>query len=348
MDRAQTVVSGVAISGAILFLGVVSTRAPLRNGRDYAVPESMIENGIADERGYYYPDTGLLRILNGQDLRNIGLGGISMRTDGSRVVVTGHAGITCYYTGPGVHFVDLFGLGDPLLAHLPIDDPRSWRIGHFERRLPDGYVETLESGTNQIRDPDIARLYDKISLFLGRIEDMDSTLRGSGDELVIETHQDWPDPGLREMQKRRQMNRVVTTQRKLRRILFGRIHDFGNGRHDYHVSPLFPKLPMDLGEPGSYEAPAFVRPLKRPNDLDLTDRGTRRHIRRVLQDLPHVFGMILGNPQLHECGRIRVDKHSPPLATVLDDHFRDTRAFAMKRHGLGDPAQSFATPRNTR
>jgi arabinofuranosyltransferase len=37
-----------------------------------------------------------------------------------------------------------------------------WRIGHFERTLPEGYAETLESGENRIADPNLAEYYDAL------------------------------------------------------------------------------------------------------------------------------------------------------------------------------------------
>ncbi|MCJ7435793.1 MAG: hypothetical protein MUO77_20115, partial [Anaerolineales bacterium] len=37
------------------------------------------------------------------------------------------------------------------------------RIGHYKHIIPQGYVETLASGQNQIRNPNIAEYYDKLS-----------------------------------------------------------------------------------------------------------------------------------------------------------------------------------------
>ena len=73
-------------------------------------------------------------------------------------------GFMGYYAVPGVYLLDTYALGDPLLARLPIPDPLHWRIGHFERALPGGYLETLRSGNNCIEDPDLALYYDKLRL----------------------------------------------------------------------------------------------------------------------------------------------------------------------------------------
>jgi hypothetical protein len=78
------------------------------------------------------------------------------------VVGTDAAGFIGYAAGPTVHYVDRYGLGDALIARLPAETP--WRIGHFVRRPPDGYLASLENGGNAIRDPGVAALYDRIRI----------------------------------------------------------------------------------------------------------------------------------------------------------------------------------------
>ncbi len=93
------------------------------------------------------------------------------------VGVRGAIGFFGYYAGPGIHLLDYHALADPLLARLPAieHDPllgyyfpklamRKWRIGHFVRRIPEGYFATLATGHNVIRDPDLAAYYDKLAL----------------------------------------------------------------------------------------------------------------------------------------------------------------------------------------
>jgi hypothetical protein len=81
------------------------------------------------------------------------------------VVQKGSVGFFGYYAGPEVHVVDLLALNDPLLARLPPSDQRSG-LGHLGRMVPDGYIETLESGENRIANPDLAAYYDKLSLIV--------------------------------------------------------------------------------------------------------------------------------------------------------------------------------------
>ena len=60
-----------------------------------------------------------------------------------KVIAFEAVGLLGYHAGPGVHILDPMALTNPLLARLPADEP--WRIGHFRRPLPSGYVRMLES-----------------------------------------------------------------------------------------------------------------------------------------------------------------------------------------------------------
>jgi arabinofuranosyltransferase len=93
------------------------------------------------------------------------------------VVVRYAVGYIGFYAGPTLHILDLNALADPLLARLPALNPdpltltflprlatRGWRIGHFVRRIPAGYLETLATGENRIRDARLAEYYDRLRL----------------------------------------------------------------------------------------------------------------------------------------------------------------------------------------
>ena len=85
-----------------------------------------------------------------------------LRAQGPAVVEHGNVGFLGYYAGPDVHIVDRNGLTDPLLARLPVRDPVDWRIGHFRREVPAGYIDTLRDGRNLIQDPDLAAYYEPL------------------------------------------------------------------------------------------------------------------------------------------------------------------------------------------
>lgn len=92
------------------------------------------------------------------------------------VLPRGAVGFLGYHLGADVHILDYLALGDPLLARLPalprdpmlpVQYPRlaylKYRIGHYPRRIPLGYYETLVKGKNLIRDRDLAEYYDHLA-----------------------------------------------------------------------------------------------------------------------------------------------------------------------------------------
>ena len=121
-------------------------------------------DGVVDERRVYYPFTGLMSVerKGGALTHPWADHGRDVLAKGERVAVYQADGFFGMAAGPEVHAVDPFALGDPLLARLPAG--QDWRPGHFPRRIPDGYLETLVSGTNQIAEPGIAAYYTHLRL----------------------------------------------------------------------------------------------------------------------------------------------------------------------------------------
>lgn len=119
--------------------------------------------GINDERLYYYATAGLLRMpREGPWLPPEDALKRAAHDWGKKSTIWGAIGVAGYGAGPTTHVIDFMGLGDPLLARLPAR--ADWRIGHYRRDVPVGYPESIETGTNQIREPAIAALYDQIRL----------------------------------------------------------------------------------------------------------------------------------------------------------------------------------------
>jgi arabinofuranosyltransferase len=153
------------VTAAIFALGVFATvRPPLAN-RDGLVNPSRGPGiaGISDQRAFYYRYTGLLRWA-----REMPLPSYVWEAQGRKarlkpgVVEKGAVGMFGYFGGPGVHVVDFFALGDPLLARLP--SRGQWRIGHFRRSVPRGYSATIQTGRNVIRDPNVAMKYEQLKI----------------------------------------------------------------------------------------------------------------------------------------------------------------------------------------
>ena len=144
---------------------------------DYGVgvdPTSIVAaSGIADERAYYQPTTGLLRNLRSwSGLRAAGepippypgaRKGWQHRHDVG-VVIEDEVGFFGYFAGPGTYVIDAWALGDPLLARLPYRPGPQWRIGHYPRPMPKGYLASVQSGQNLLADATLRPVYDDIRL----------------------------------------------------------------------------------------------------------------------------------------------------------------------------------------
>jgi arabinofuranosyltransferase len=128
--------------------------------RPFPAIETLIdEHGIADERLIYARDTGLLKAIRlwstpdpawqraGRDVAAAGVSAMSRDS----------VGLFGYGAGPTVHIVDTLALCDPLLARLPADRP--WRIGHFHRPIPAGYMEILRGRRDHLEDAALDNYY---------------------------------------------------------------------------------------------------------------------------------------------------------------------------------------------
>ena len=155
---------------AAMMLVMVVIRAPDAGARVQSQPEvrtldALIDQaGIADERFYYYSDTGLLAALRRHAAPHHGweLKGRQMAAFGVQVVSRDTVGFFGYGAGPSVHVVDVLALCDPLLARLPARRP--WRIGHFHRNLPAGYMDTLTGEQAGLSDPGLNEYYAALRL----------------------------------------------------------------------------------------------------------------------------------------------------------------------------------------
>lgn len=145
-------IAGIGLS--VPFPTVTSAHAEYRN------PWPVDASGIADERAYYYRAAGLLNYHRDIMWPYFGFTqmGLDVKSSGKKVVIFGNIGYYGYSAGPRVHIIDYLALGDALLARLPIP-PGGWRIGHFTRRIPAGYEETIRTGVNRIEDPQLHVYY---------------------------------------------------------------------------------------------------------------------------------------------------------------------------------------------
>ena len=155
----------LVMAGAIA-VGCLSPPRPPFTGVEYGEGtwQRISKAGITDERRFYYPATGLLRMNRRFPTPVTDEPERVQRylTEGRSVVQRDMVGFFGMAAGRRLHVVDVLGLGDPLLARLPTQRP--WRVGHYYRVVPDGYMETLQGGVNRIRDPNVAAYYDTLRL----------------------------------------------------------------------------------------------------------------------------------------------------------------------------------------
>jgi len=161
----------MAAAVVLLVYGVLFPRSPLRTGKDYRktiLREYLTDaRGVTDERAHYHQFSNpLCRVARQRMPSYKGVEwGLEQRVNGvtgvQRVLVVGMRG---FYAGPKLHLIEGYGLEDPLLARLRMPAGTTWRIGHFPRPIPPGYIETLMAGRNHIADPAIARYYDELAL----------------------------------------------------------------------------------------------------------------------------------------------------------------------------------------
>ncbi len=150
------------IAGVFGIVALLSPRLPMQSHK----PECRVpKTGIVDERDCYVETTGLALNLRSQRYKEHDYfkRGVKLRSGTDRVAVEGAVGMTGYAAGPDVHIIDKYALTEPLLARLPFHGDENWRIGHFRRDIPAGYLETVRSGENQIEDPCLHQFYDHLS-----------------------------------------------------------------------------------------------------------------------------------------------------------------------------------------
>jgi arabinofuranosyltransferase len=173
-----------ALAASLFLIALLNSTPPILSAKNYGVHpfESGIQaSGIADERGWYYPSTGLRLNLDSDSIcpnHKWYAEGLEEKAKGTHVYYDGCVGFLGVAAGPEIHIVDGYALTEPFYSHLPTEWRRGWRIGHFSRVPPEKYHETVLSGQNQITDTNLSRYYNKIVLLtrgdLGNIDRLKS------------------------------------------------------------------------------------------------------------------------------------------------------------------------------
>ncbi|MEL6674340.1 MAG: hypothetical protein AAFR61_19185 [Bacteroidota bacterium] len=120
------------------------------------------ETGVLDERVFYL-NQGVLSRFSVEN-PHPGFEDMEAEKPTEKVLGRGMVGREPFWLGPEYYVIDYWALTDPLLARLPTLSVHHWRIGHFERALPEGYVYSLWEDNNQFCDPDLKELYARLKI----------------------------------------------------------------------------------------------------------------------------------------------------------------------------------------
>ena len=159
-------------AGASFLLAIAQPYHPLKTGKDYysdrrGNERELYASGIVDEKGMAWARTSLQRVSKESEVLAIERAFETWGPDPGKITAMSKevaVGLKGYSSGPNLFIVDELALTDPLLARLPSLRVPYWRIGHFWRRLPAGYWESLGLGVNQIVDPDLKEYYTRLEL----------------------------------------------------------------------------------------------------------------------------------------------------------------------------------------
>lgn len=150
---------------ALIVYNIEKPHAPYKNDITYAQEwDYEKNNGIADERGFYFPYSSLLKQLKKrEEVPPWVTESLELKDSSEQVIVAEYAaiGFLGYAAGPKKYIVDQFALSNAFLARISAE---KGRIGHRHRKFPVGYIKSLKSGENLISDPFLSKLYDEINL----------------------------------------------------------------------------------------------------------------------------------------------------------------------------------------
>lgn len=166
----------------VLYL-ILYPYTPVKTGIDYADKtfNFLDENGISDERGYYYQNTSLWKAINGYKMPQHQMIDVAQRQIEmkEKVFLAGAIGFLGYYAGPSLYVIDVYALSDAFLSKLPVvkydliygrayekkfnrKPNKNWRIGHFLRPLPEGFTLSKIKNDCLIKDSLLNEFYKKI------------------------------------------------------------------------------------------------------------------------------------------------------------------------------------------
>ncbi len=162
----------VSVVGAVCILLTIQTKQFVYD--TFMWPVDGVSCG--DEKGYYASTFGMMS--RAYQYKKNGIDVTDLRWSNAEVTESLHhgekgnifswaPGALVYKYNDKIYMNDNYGLGDALISKLPSIKTNPWRVGHTTREVPEGYKESLITGTNMIEDPSLHQYYD-ILLFVTR------------------------------------------------------------------------------------------------------------------------------------------------------------------------------------
>jgi arabinofuranosyltransferase len=158
-------------AAVVLAAGLLLTPHPtLGRNVEYALPNNPIsanywdERGVCDERGYYAASSSILHASRTHVVPDDWRRARGQRMSATGIEAVAQVGVTGFFAPATAILVDGYGLNDAFLARLPATDQVTWRVGHYGREIPSGYLESLRAGRNRMTDPKLGQLFERVRL----------------------------------------------------------------------------------------------------------------------------------------------------------------------------------------
>jgi len=152
------------ITAALVFV-LITLYPPILSTEDYF---NRGKTQIANEKDFYYKKSALYLSYFYSPERKIRsywaeLGKEAYERDDEKTVnIFSNMGYLGFHAKHKTFIIDYLSLTNAFLARLPATE--GWRIGHFLRNLPEGYVDSIKQEKNLLTDPDLSALYADILL----------------------------------------------------------------------------------------------------------------------------------------------------------------------------------------
>ena len=157
-------VQAALVSALLLLTAMVQLPYTLIPNRGFS-NGNIHPSGMADERGFYYQDFGLIPVWTKHQgvypplkLRN---GPVSFIPE-NMVLFSCFIGQQAWGLPHKLYVVDPLALSEPFLSRLPAKNGA--RVGHYERAFPEGFFKSKRTGQNRLANPTLKALYADVEL----------------------------------------------------------------------------------------------------------------------------------------------------------------------------------------